>query len=647
MSSRFNPEGRFTTRRRFPLIAAFFACLPFMGAAEAAEPEHALQPAAPPLLVARLSYAPLMEDLRGTRQAEAFGLNDRDYSGEIPGMSVRLESLDAFLRELIDMKAENVWYCLAQQGSSLARQTGAMGWEGEFGRNSDPRRPTLLLKRFGLDEGKRTAAELDPQKRDRARLTLCRDKEARTALLQAPPAESDWRFGLNRFLEREYFGVWINPRPLLGMATLFTGIDFRTALSSMNLNVPTSIQVDAFDTAGDLGLALRAEGVLPKVWDAAREPVHMAAGRPDALATIILAPPEEILLPFLKSERLATALFALNVKATPLIPETITIDIWRGNGETLLWEAHILMRDAVQSREQFLRAWSLVESIGSGPQAALPVTRAQSGTSWTIEYDGGSYRVTLIEAQTADGPKTLIRVANEQEKPFNQEAPKIIRTSSPKILSWSVAPDPVARERIIQELSSLADKHGVPVSPAQIEAAMPSADNGWIDASETGLELVSNRGMLPLLLPLLYETKERWRDAWRISEEELTAKRLRFLLGVASQFQFWQMAVLDARSPNLPKSLATLPLDDMRMRRWLDGLAGSFPGDYRTVSAALDEIAAEKPIDDVRYACVSDEGRWRLVAERDGAPMLRIDDRGIMEKNMDGEWVEYRDSLFK
>lgn len=635
----------------FPIALALAVALhsPSAAADNAEQPSHSLSPNSPPLLVFRLSYAPLAADLLSTRQVDALGLDDRDYSGEIPGVGVRLASLRGFLDALAEEGAEYFWYCLAQQGSSLASQTGAMGWEGGLSvEKDDPAGTAAWLEKAGLSTRQRLV-EIATLNEHRRRMTISRDEKARRELLEGPDRSDPWRSGLRRFLERDYAGIWLNPRPLLGVASLFTGIDFRTAMGAYRLSIPTSIQLDLFDTDGDLGVSLLVENVLSEEYRFDRADASVVRQRKDALAEVTIAPPPGLRKVATASPHLIRALSGMNIDIAPLAPQSVNIALWRDEDGELRWSAACLMPKAADFRKQFQRVLYLLERLSSVAPSPLSMYAAESphGDALTrLEADGISVTMGLVEMETREGSHAVLLLSGrEKDWPNPLDLEVSVEKSAP-LLAWRIKPDAHMRGLALSSLLSLAKDRGLPVSEAQLDALLPDEDNGEVAADGADIELISRHGLTPLLLPLAGDVWSCLRRPDGDAGMRLAAERLRFLLDVISQSRFRRLDAKGMPEERLPDSLSQLALNDPETRRWMDSLFGAFRGDYRPTSAVLEEIASGKALNGVGYRITLDGQVWYLTAETRSGPFLRIDYRGRISRRGKEGWEEYRESRF-
>lgn len=638
--------------RLFLFVIALIAAPSFVSPAMAAEnATPALRPNTPPLLVARLSYAPLVEDLLNTRQIDALGLHDRDYSGELPGLGVRVASLRDFLEALAGEEAEYVWYCLAQQGSSLASQTGAMGWEGELSVTAgDPASATTWLENAGMSP-RRRLVESNRLTGKRSRLTISRDEKARQELLEGSLGgeANSWRYGLNRFLERDYAGVWINPRPLLGVASLFTGVDFRSTMNAYRMSIPTSIQLDMFDNDGDLGLSLLAENILSEELRFKRTTVPVVRTRDDAILEVDIVPPAGLWNKAAASPRIVRALSGLNIDIASLMPRSVAVAFWRGEEGGMRWSAACLMPDAGEFTKQFQRIRYLLERLSSVTPPVISLESAASPRGdalMRVEAQGITFVAGLAEMEYKRKNRAVLLLSGREEDWPDAGDLRMRDDGQSALLTWQLKPDARLRRLLLSSLLTHAADYGVPVSAPQLDAMLPDGDSGRLDLDGADATLVSRNGMLPFLLPLCVDASSLLRQPADDKAVRMIADRLRFLLDIVSQIRFRRLDAAGLPEERWPDSLSRLPLSDAEIRRWMDSLFGVFHGDYRPTSAVLQEIASGARLDGVLYRIAPEGQVWYLTAETREGLHLRIDYRGRMSMNAEKGWTDYREKSF-
>lgn len=638
--------------RLFLFVIALIAAPSLVSPAMAAEnTTPVLRPNTPPLLVARLSYAPLVEDLLNTRQIDALGLHDRDYSGELPGLGVRVASLRDFLEALAGEEAEYVWYCLAQQGSSLASQTGAMGWEGELSVTAgDPASATTWLENAGMSP-RRRLVENNRLTGKRSRLTISRDEKARQELLEGSLGgeANSWRYGLNRFLERDYAGVWINPRPLLGVASLFTGIDFRSTMNAYRMSIPTSIQLDMFDNDGDLGLSLLAENILSEELRFKRTTVPIVRTRDDAILEVDIVPPAGLWNKAAASPRIVRALSGLNIDIASLMPRSVAVAFWRGEEGRMRWSAACLMPDAGEFTKQFQRIRYLLERLSSVTPPVISLESASSPRGdalMRVEARGIAFVAGLAEMEYKRKNRAVLLLSGREEDWPDAGDLRMRDDGQSALLTWQLKPDTHLRRLLLSSLLTHAADYGVPVSAPQLDAMLPDGDSGRLDIDGADATLVSRNGMLPFLLPLCVDASSLLRQPADDKAIRMIADRLRFLLDIVSQIRFRRLDAAGLPEERWPDSLSRLPLSDADMRRWMDSLFGVFHGDYRPTSSVLQEIASGARLDGVLYRIAPEGQVWYLTAETREGLHLRIDYRGRMSMNAEKGWTDYREKSF-
>lgn len=305
-----------------------------------------------PLAVLRADKASLFADLLQTRQAKAFALDTRDYSGKLPGTDIEVDSLKSFLQTLADKDARDIRYTLTQTGATLAEQTAALAY-------------TLPGE---------TAPDTDT----------------------FPPP---W----NAFLARRdnMVGVLATSRPLLGLLALTTDTDLRAVFAEYNLRTPDTVQLELFNNAGDLGFEARLHNAVPKSDPPppaeTKQQIHLTF-RKDALLELTLPAPDVLLrhLPW-NPQLLAMA----NVDYRALTPQTITAAVWRKGDGSLAWATVALVPDAAKFRPQLRRAQEWLTALAPAFAIALPeITVAETD-------NGAAYVMAASSPEDRPDPRTI------------------------------------------------------------------------------------------------------------------------------------------------------------------------------------------------------------------------------------------------
>lgn len=485
-------------------------CIPLFaiaaGFAGAAEPTYPLNPAAQTLVVIRADKAKLFASLMQTRQARAFEVEKKDFSGKIQGVDVSVESMQRFLTSLADSDAKNVWYCLTQEGGSLARRTGGIGWdEPSFADTDAPERFEEFLSRIGLDlRGKNWQTEKLAS--GHTRIILTRDGTAEKLLLGGPGRAESWSGTLAEFLDRrdDMVGVLVNSRPLLGLLSLVTGVDFRSRLARFKLNVPASIQVELFNNADDLGFEARLNNfipTLPRLTNPGRQ--TLLSFTPEPLLEVNFPTPElaREYLPF-DIGMLALA----NINAFALVPQTVTLTVWRKNDDSLAWAAVCLVPDRHAFHTQLLRvyAWLDVLALAGPPMLELSEASAPSGHELRVVKANG---ITLASGMAdGPGPSGYFIVSGAIDDWPNPSDIRKQTSTTDRVIQYRSFLDPTSRRGIADALASRSRRYGMEIAAPVWENALPEKDSGYFTVEGESLVLLSRNGLLPFLVPELAKT---------------------------------------------------------------------------------------------------------------------------------------------
>lgn len=597
-----------------------------------------ITPSTQPLAVFRAARAADVETLFQTRQARALGIDGRDFSGSVPGVEAKFASLKTFIAGLARNDADNVWYCLAQDGGSIARQTGAMGWDARLP-DGGADRAMAILTEMGLD-----ARGLDMEVLDigdgRGRFTICKNTDARRDILGASgEPDEGWRGGLSRFLAdgSDGIGLWVNTRPLMGVLSLFAGIDVRAELKARGLGAPVWAQIHLFDTGGDLGFELGFDNILPGGLSGETEPVIVATGR-DPLVEVAV-PAAKTLWKFLDVD---TFLFRVaNLDIERLIPSSLTVSLWRDTSGRPAWSAIGLMDDGEASELQFRRVRSWLEAFAAGSPAAVALELVEApgnGEALRIRIGNASCIAGVAKTGAVENGGALFVAASDADAWPNPDEVRVTRGGAPCVAVWKANLDAESRREMATALVSVAQSKG---AAKQFDAAffdrlLPDIDSGSVGSDAEAATFRSTHSLLPFMLPVIMQRfavdETRWERDMR-----MTAARLRFLLEAAHRFR------IDGDGRELPQSLSDLATEEAG--EWLDRMYAEFPEFSGSVSRILVHLSSGKPLEGMRYRIAGGDD-WRLLAEGDDGLLLRLDAGGELSVEKDGIRMEYAEPMF-
>lgn len=639
-----------TVKNTLPLFATvLLSALLHAPTAVAAETPQ-VNPLDQPLVVLRADDARYVEQVLDTRQAKALGLDKKDFSGTLPGVDARVDSLRALMAAMAYGKYANLWYCMLQEGSSLTKQTGAMGFDAVDAK-PDAELPQVAtwLKEIGLDIDGRDV-ELRKLGPDRLRLMISRDSQTRDAIVSgAKRGDAGWRGSLNSFLSspgpgvnRTSVGVWANTRPILGLLSLVTGIDFRAHMNSRNLDVPVSTQVELFNNQGDLGFELRMNNLLPADWRDSSPPPILVHSRKDALLELNL-PAFGGIWELLNVEK--DVFFLANINILPLVPRSVNMAVWRNDDGKLSWSLVALMANKQEFNAQLKRvhSWLQFLSAASSSTFGLDTVKSRWGDElWNIRLGEASMAAGVVDVDAAGANNAFLVLSgavNDWPNPYDLS---VEAGKEPCLVEWNAKLDPVTRRDLVATLADFARERGMKdFTSGVFEQLLPEVDAGSIGTDKNALVVRSLHGMLPLLIPGLLEMYNHGVN--KESEVRTVAGRLRFLLDVANQSRFRDLGMTADRPVALPESFEELASG--AVRRWLDAHFKNFPGEAYPVSSVIAGLAGGRPLDGFHYAIDTASGNWGMTADDDAGLRLRIDAKGQLFRQESGSWTPYQEAL--
>lgn len=503
-------SGEMPVPRKFFTLA--IACLAFAVNAMAID-YPPVNPINQPLVVARAVNADAMSAVLDTRQAKALELDQKDYSGNIPGVDVSIDSLKAFIAAMGYGKAENLWYCLSQVGSSLANQSGAIGWDAaDTQPNAPAAQVTRWLEGLGLDAHGRDV-EIRPLDGSHARIIISRDTDTRNEILGGTGGpDNGWRGNLSRFLgdKNGGFGVWANTRPLLGLLTLLTGIDFRAKMNAHNMGVPVSAQINMYNNMGDLGFDAHLQNILPDEWTKTSTQPLIVQTRPDATFDLNFPTPAGIwdVLDLDKD-----VFFLANIDILPLIPRSMNVTAWRGDDGEMHWSVVCLMGNKEKFNQQLrrLQSWLQVISALSSETFSLSTNQSRWGDElWNIRVGSDALVMGVVDVEAAGKDNAFLVLSGSSPDWPNPYEIQVRPAANGSIIYWNVNLDRQSRDELVNGLAELSRERGaLDFDVSFFNRFLPFTDTGWIAMEDKSLNIVSTHGLMPVLVPGIGEMLKR------------------------------------------------------------------------------------------------------------------------------------------
>lgn len=580
-------------------------------------------PAEPPLTLIRMARPDAVEKILSSRQARVLGLDASDFSGIVPGLGGRVDSLRGLLRNLDAARTENLWLCLFTRGGTLFNMTAVLGGERPVSGGTD------LPAWFGKAGWSGDKVAFRESGGERMRFALARDEASLRESLDGPGertggrAAGGWRAGMRRFMEKKTPGVglWLNPRPLSGILSLAAGIDPRVIAREFGVSIPESIEMEFLPDGEDVGLEARLNGVLPQAADAAAGTrPRLGPSRKNTLGEVRLTAPALLVRQFGWEEK--NPLFALNLKLSPLLPRAARLEFFRKGGGGVAWSLVCLMEKGPETRKQMrrLRAW--LDFLAGSAIGGVRVERGETSRGegiWRLSAGADSCVAGFTER---GGDLFFLAAADERDYP---DLGDLIITEEREagILFWECRPDAAALDDAAALATELLAGGGVARPEPELLRAVLAGDVGGVRLDGKSVTLHSRTGAGPLLLAALArqagEAKPEKQDdgnrEWDENPLLTVGDRLRFLLGVAHQARFRGLGPDRLRPEALPERLdALLFTGDPEGMDWLETTFPHFPGGGLSVAEALAGLAAGAPLDGYAYAIAGAGDAWRITA---------------------------------
>lgn len=508
------------------LLTVFVLTVVVKSAFTADAPLSWINPATQPLLALRAADARLVNAILATRQVRAFDVVERDFSGRLPGVNARVKSLRYLIGTFANLGGRNLWYCLLQDGSSLVKQTGAMGWDMMVGDEIDTPGAINLLAQMGLN-----IRDLDVDTlhlgSGAARFVVSRDGGARRDMAGgAGRPDAGWRGSFASFLNgpKDSAGAWMNTRPLMGLLSLLSGIDFRSELGARGMGTPAWAQLELFDNQGDLGFEARLDNILPRdirnsdpspllIRNRETPVLHIAVPSPARLGGMLAINRDILLL--------------ANIDFSVLVPRSLGANVFRSGREGYAWDLVCLMPDKTHLKTQLARARSWVEALSAGPSSPFAIAETSSrwgDALWRIRAGDISFVLGVVEKGAAGEDGAFVVIASTAEDWPDPRDIKIGRGAAPCLVQWESTLDPEARAEIAAALAGVSRRHdGEEYTADFFEGLLPERDSGRVAIDAGALVLRSEHGLLPFLVPgvadMLRDGMKQKEDPVRIQYE--------------------------------------------------------------------------------------------------------------------------------
>ncbi len=499
-------------------------------------------PAEQPLVVVRSREAAEFTKVLATRPVRALRRLGHSDSASLPGTDIRIDSIEQFLTALADARTENVWYCLTQQGASMAQQGSVLGWDfpdglaatGTATVNDDRRddasaaaneqsvttehsigtaqsADTNILDLWLLDNSVRVGAGVLRTRQELAdggvRVMLAPDQRVLDDVIGGGgDTRGAWRnsFGAFRDLPGPGVGVWTNTRPLFGFLSLLSGIDLRAKLTTAATSVPSGAILELLPRGDDLGFSLRFDQVLQKENVQSTDTPLVARVQRDAMFEATFGSPGTLLdLAPLDT----STLFYVNLNAKALTPLSLHFQAWLNDFGVPAWTATCLMPAGAERQIRRVVLWL---EILSKAMSNVSVARTESrwGDSlWEIRIGDRTLVLGLVGIAAAGQNNNFLIVSNSVSDWPEPAMLAVDTIADPSVITWKARLDGLSeRSLLTQALAEFAYQAGYDAYDTDFFAdVLPATESGSIDFLGRDLLVRSERGALPLLLVALSE----------------------------------------------------------------------------------------------------------------------------------------------
>lgn len=602
-----------------------------------------LNPRQSPLAVLRVPQPAAAEAVFASRPAGLAGVAGRDWNPRLPGLS-RVAGVRAFLARLDEAGAEDLWFCLVELNRS------ALGWRWRPAA-ADPAAAEAaaeaLLREAGFDPA-RAVVSSEPLGDGSYRVVFAPNGNVVSALREGGAAkEGGWRASLAAFMGRsgDGIGLWLNPRPLSGIAAMVAGVDLRSLCAGLGVDLPAALVAWIFPNGDNLGFRLRADGFLPPEATATPSVVRTASWSKTAV------------FPSSPLFRLDFRLFGLQAILTEhlppappgvdwlaLFPGTASFALWR-DGDRMKWAFAGDAADGEGMFRAFRRLVDWLDPFSRESGGGIAISPLAGGDA-TCAFSIGTGPAALIVGarRNAEGGGMLFLTNTDLaglprfSDAFPAPGPEPVSVA----VEWDARLDARAVETVANDLPlpfGMLARFGPEVWPTLVG----EGEMGGLRLENGGLTVDSPRGALAWMLPAAAFYVEEIRKGMQPNSAALAAARLRFLLRAAGLSRFRTIGPDGLTPAAMPASLSALAFSDADGAAWLDNALPGFPGLGRPNGRAVSLLAEGMRIDGYGYAIDTAAG-WHIVATPagDDLPALRIDADGLVsEFHGSGEWQPY------
>ncbi len=460
---------------RFTLAAAAFAAAVLLAvAAPAGEGRGG------PLATVTVDDPETIRQLWSSPLAEALGLADGDFSLRPPGGDMYIRSFADLLAGWEDSQAVDLWLRVDQEGGSVASSALSMGWNWPAGFVLDAEEARAWLDEHGLEW------------RGETRLGDSVDNLSALRLGKGSANDDDFADlgpGVNAV---------IATRPLVGYASLVSGVDIRGVASRFRLRIPPLAEARVWPADGFVGVAALLENVLPSD-EVGNAGVVEATARltRDFDNRLVANPPFAAAL--LEVE---DALNPIGLSLATLLPKTLTFGWTLDDEGGADWQAAGLVAYDAFAQRQYKRLWAWLD-LAATVTKGLKVEPQDIGGREVrrIAYRGREAYIGLI-AKGAGDDQAFLMISPRRDD-FADGAPGLTQHAEPYAVAWDLRLSERERDMVVRRWKREAANAGFPFDENAFRNALPQDEVGgmWIDGRTV---LVSSpRGLAILAAPAL------------------------------------------------------------------------------------------------------------------------------------------------
>ncbi len=619
---------------RLLLLACSFVAV----AATSAESARGLRPEMKPLAVVRIPDLKAVEETLDSGIGQAMGLDGQDWSVRAPGLFT-IPAVRSFFAALEHNGAQEFWLCLPEMNRS------AMGWRWTDpwqGNDDSLRQLGAFLQSLGLEVG-RLAVSMREVGGGLTEVVISPDAKIAASLLSRPggsrsSADQTWLAAFDAFMDkpRSGVGVWLDPQPLSGIASMLTHVDFRRLLADFGASFPACLSAWLAPRQGDVGIACTVHGLWRTFPAVQMENTVLMPGLRYSNAPALRL---DLFLPQLKQFLANAGLPALpGVDLAKLAPEAVSACFWqRRTGLEWALAGKVSGDENMLSAVNRLVEW--VSLLAADPDSGIRIARLEdSAERLVMEATCGplAWRCGVRKEEGSDVYVVFAESMNSRLGLASAMLKPADGAETGASLRWTAELAPGTGEWAVAALRN-AQLVGDKWDGDNVARAVALAEKGAIEIKNGDLSLESPRALALWLIPALYAALKPELGLLNHGRDDLAVGRLRFLLNLCQQIRFRSLDKTGAATPGLPTSFDAFSVNDPELLSWLDQAMPAFPGGGGN-GKIMASIANGSQLDGYSYSIQCEGDSWLIIAmpAAKTLPVLRIDAQGFVTELSDG-----------